>query len=185
MKQSFFLTQMSAKALNKPLIIIEVPDSSPDEQPAKSAPSSLQSETPPAGANKRLGIVGSGGFVKNFILPNLKSIKTVDLAVLASSDTAGLVNLRDKYGIDEIVSNIDDALSLKTDAMIIANRHSDHFAFLKKSLEAGKHVFVEKPTVNKTTQLEALTELVKRNDLGSRIPPTQVITEFSAHMWVS
>ena len=51
------------------------------------------------------------------------------------------------------------------DAVVIATPMAVHFQYAKEALEAGKHVFLEKPATGSASQLRELVELAKRKGL--------------------
>jgi predicted dehydrogenase len=51
------------------------------------------------------------------------------------------------------------------DAVVIATPVPTHFALAKAALEAGKHVFVEKPPAMRVAEMEALIEIAEANGL--------------------
>src|SRR5687767_9791269 len=51
------------------------------------------------------------------------------------------------------------------DAVIIATPVPTHYSLAKQALEAGKHVFVEKPPAMKAAEMEELLELAQANGL--------------------
>jgi predicted dehydrogenase len=64
----------------------------------------------------------------------------------------------------------------KVDAVIIATPISTHFALAKAALEAGKHVFVEKPMTGSTADAVALVELAEAKDLTLMVGHTFVFS---------
>jgi predicted dehydrogenase len=53
----------------------------------------------------------------------------------------------------------------EVDGIVIATPAASHFALAKKALEAGKHVFVEKPLATKTSEVDELAQCAKARDL--------------------
>ncbi len=66
----------------------------------------------------------------------------------------------------------DDAV----DAVVIATPISTHFALAKAALEAGKHVFVEKPMTGSTADAEELVQLAQRTGLTLMVGHTFVFS---------
>lgn len=127
----------------------------------------------------RLGIIGAGSFVKNVHLPHLKEISSDYLLQAIASRTGGSADiLARQYGIGQATSDyrtiLDDS---QIDAVLIATRHSSHARLVIEALEAGKHVFVEKPlcmSVEEGRQIVALEQqsgLVVRVGFNRRFSP--------------
>ncbi|GAB2596255.1 bi-domain-containing oxidoreductase [Spirosoma areae] len=92
-----------------------------------------------------VGIIGAGNFTGAVLLPALKeagaSIKTI-----ASAGGPSATLLAKKYGIARSTSDYRSVLTDPDIAIcVIATRHDSHAKLTIEALEAGKHVFVEKP----------------------------------------
>ncbi|MAS82689.1 MAG: hypothetical protein CMF45_08370 [Legionellales bacterium] len=177
-----YLNSEEPKTLNKPLIIIKYLEFDRDENIESIKSNKNTGKIQPKNKKIQLGLIGAGGFVKNFILPNLSNIDGCNVAALVSSDSAAIVNMRKKYDIDLGFSSVDDVLDCDIDAVIVANRHSEHFDLIKRSLNKGKHVFIEKPTVNKAEQLEGLLGVFSENEHQNQLVYTGYNRAFSPHI---
>mgnify|MGYP001290201019 CR=1 FL=1 len=176
-----YLNSDESKVLERPLIIIEYKNDSSSNLNSSSLVKEF--ENIPLEKNVvQLGVLGVGGFAKTFTLPNLEKIKNCNVALVSSSDNASIVNIGKKYNIDIGVSSVSDALQHDLDAFIVANRHSEHFETLKAVLLEGKNVFVEKPTVNKLDELNALIEMFSSNEFDGCLLYTGYNRAFSPHV---
>jgi predicted dehydrogenase/threonine dehydrogenase-like Zn-dependent dehydrogenase len=98
-----------------------------------------------AAGSGTMGIIGAGNFTKAMILPSLKkasaSVKYISSAGGLSGTTAA-----QKFGVGQSITDnrimLDDP---DIDAILITTRHNSHANQVIEVLEAGKHVFVEKP----------------------------------------
>ncbi|HOF22414.1 MAG TPA: bi-domain-containing oxidoreductase [Thermotogota bacterium] len=111
-----------------------------------------------------VGIIGVGNFARSVIIPNLKKIKDFRLIGMAttSSTTAGQT-LRN-HQFDYSTSDYKRLLSDPTiDLIIIATQHDSHAQLATESLDAGKHVYVEKPLAITEEQLESVKVAYERN----------------------
>jgi len=110
----------------------------------------------------RLGLIGIGGHVKEVHVPNLRKMEdTFAIQGIASRSgaSAGVAALR--HGATIATSDYRELLASEDiDAVLIATRHTTHARFVKEALEAGKHVFVEKPM---TLTLEDAEEIVAKS----------------------
>lgn len=115
------------------------------------------------GRRIRLGLIGIGGHTKEVHVPNLR--KMGDLFVIQgiasrSGASAGIAAL--KNGAAIATSDHRELFASKEiDAILIATRHKTHAPFVKDTLDAGKHVFVEKPM---TLTLEDAEDIVRKSD---------------------
>ena len=95
--------------------------------------------------NAVLGIIGSGNFTKATVLPILSKLKA-NIKYLSSSSGLSGTLLAKKFNVQYSTTNNDDILGdSEVDAVIITIRHNAHARMCIAALQAGKHVFVEKP----------------------------------------
>ena len=114
------------------------------------------------GRRIRLGLIGVGRHAKDVHIPNLKKMEdtfVVQGIASRSGATAGIAAVR--HGAAIATSDHRELLaSADIDAVLIATRHTTHARFVKEALDAGKHVFVEKPM---TLTLEDAEEIVAKS----------------------
>jgi len=80
------------------------------------------------------------------------------LKAVVSRNTAQGGNFARDRGVGVLTSNLDDVLADPSiDLVVIATRHHEHAGQVKRSLEAGKHVFVEKPLALTWEELSSIT----------------------------
>ncbi|HEX5704174.1 MAG TPA: bi-domain-containing oxidoreductase [Pyrinomonadaceae bacterium] len=93
----------------------------------------------------RLGLIGAGDYAKSMLLPNFKTFGAEFQSVAtASGVTARAVG--EQYGFSFCASGADEVVSdADANLIVIATRPASHGDLARRSLEAGKHVFVEKP----------------------------------------
>jgi predicted dehydrogenase len=112
----------------------------------------------------KVGVVGL-----NYWGPNL--VRNFDglaeLAWLCDLDETHLRPIAERYPHARATTELDDLLSDETlDAVVIATPVPTHHALAKRALEAGKHVFVEKPPAMRAVEMD---ELVRLADDGGRV----------------
>ena len=94
----------------------------------------------------RIGMIGVGGYAKNVHVPNIMASDNMEIRALASkSGTSAAViakKVKAVYATSDIAKMLSDT---NLDAVVISTRHATHAKFAVEALEAGKHVFVEKP----------------------------------------
>jgi predicted dehydrogenase/threonine dehydrogenase-like Zn-dependent dehydrogenase len=101
----------------------------------------------PAAANgvPAVGFVGSGNYATAILMPAFKAAGA-RLATVASSRGVSGVHAAKKFGFAETTTSASEVLGHEgVDAVVIATRHDSHAPLVVQALEAGKHVFVEKP----------------------------------------
>ncbi len=106
----------------------------------------------------RVACLGAGGFARGIIFPHLRSAAGVELASVATSTGAAAVSARTGFGFARAESPSELLANPNLDAIFILTRHNSHAAYVKSALQAGKHVFVEKPLANNREQLGMLKE---------------------------
>lgn len=110
----------------------------------------------------RVGIVGCGRVAKRF--PSEADVVS-GVKVCAAYDvnrTTAIKITKENKDI-EAYSDIDEMLEV-VDAVYIATPHLTHYEYIKKAIEAGKHVLCETPMVLNGTQAKELYELAERCD---------------------
>lgn len=100
-----------------------------------------------------LGFIGSGNYAGAVLIPAFKATGA-SLRVVASSAGVTGAHAARKFGFESTTTDIDVVLGdPKVDAVVIATRHDTHASLVVSALDAGKHVFVEKPLAVNEAQL--------------------------------
>jgi polar amino acid transport system substrate-binding protein len=137
-----------------------------------------------------IAFIGAGSYAMGNLLPNIPKEKDVLLKGVMTSSGTSSRTVADKYGFEFCTSSEADILgNAGINAVFIATRHNSHAAYVRKALEAGKHVFVEKPLCLKEAELEEMrtsySSLITRHSSPSFMvgfnrrfsPLTQVMKE--------
>ncbi|TFH33050.1 MAG: hypothetical protein E4G99_12005, partial [Anaerolineales bacterium] len=111
----------------------------------------------PEGEAVRLGVFGAGNFASAVLLPAIKRVNGIELIGIASAGgrTAAQVGRRFHFnyagtGIEQILRDT------SVNTLAILTRHHLHAAYVIAGLEAGKHVFCEKPLALNHDQLDQI-----------------------------
>lgn len=97
------------------------------------------------GTSPRLGVIGAGNYASRVLVPAFKAAGAELDGLASSGGTSSLVQGR-RLGFASATSDTASLLSDEgLDAAVIATRHDSHAALAIQALEAGKHVFLEKP----------------------------------------
>ena len=120
----------------------------------------LGSEEPATAGSPMIGMIGAGGYAGGVLLPAMKKAGDARFRSIASSSGVSGTHLGRKF---DFVSSTTDMETIFADpdinTVVITTRHNSHAALVGKGLQAGKHVFVEKPLcliLEELAQIEAL-----------------------------
>jgi len=106
-----------------------------------------EAAVPRASASGRpvVGVIGAGQFARLVLLPAIQAAGA-RIAAVASAGGVSCLHAARKFGADEATTDVRRVLeSPEIDTVFVATRHDSHAALAARALEAGKHVFVEKP----------------------------------------
>jgi predicted dehydrogenase/threonine dehydrogenase-like Zn-dependent dehydrogenase len=111
------------------------------------------------------GIIGAGNYARATFLPALKAAGWGDdLRAVASSGGLSAGGLAERHNIDRVLPTADALINDdQLDVVFILSRHDSHADMVVKALDAGKHVFVEKPLALTDDDLEAVEDAYRRN----------------------
>jgi predicted dehydrogenase len=111
----------------------------------------------------KIAQVGLGQWGKN-LARNFADL--ADLAWLCDLDESQHEGLAQRYPHARLAANLDDVLEDDSvEAVVIATPVPTHHELARRALEAGKHVFVEKPPAMRGAELEELCELSEERGL--------------------
>jgi len=112
-----------------------------------------------------VGFIGAGNFARAVIIPNMSKIPEYEFVGLAttSGTTAGQVikNTEFKYSTTDYKKLLEDK---DIDLIVVATPHNTHAKFTVEALDAGKHVYVEKPLAITIEQLDEVKAAYERNN---------------------
>jgi predicted dehydrogenase len=115
--------------------------------------------------NVRIAVVGVGYWGPN-IVRNLIELPGAEVAVVCDRRPDQLAKIASRYPFVPTTTDYDEVLADPTiDAVAIVTPVSTHAPLATAALEAGKHVFVEKPLAASSEDAFGLLELADRNDL--------------------
>ena len=106
-----------------------------------------------------LGVLGAGLFANATLLPAIRKIPGIQLAGIASAGGLNAQHSARKFGFAYAASSDDEILTdPNINTVAILTRHDMHAALVLKALQAGKHVFVEKPLAITPESLEEIVQ---------------------------
>ncbi|HEX8635992.1 MAG TPA: bi-domain-containing oxidoreductase [Pyrinomonadaceae bacterium] len=110
----------------------------------------------PAGADVRLGLIGAGSYAQKFLLPNFKANGAVGQAIATASGISAH-GIGEKYDFARVVASAEEVIAdAGANLIVIATRHDSHAPLARRALEAGRHVFVEKPLALNDEELDGV-----------------------------
>ena len=115
-----------------------------------------------------VGVVGAGAFLGAAILPRFRHVRGVDLRGVANSSGVSSHNAAHRFGFGYAAASIDELLQdREVDLMVLGTPHNLHAPQVIAALDAGKHVFVEKPLCLTRDELDAIRRVADaRPELG-------------------
>lgn len=115
------------------------------------------------GQNGVIGIIGAGNFTKMTMLPALKGSGALYKYIASKGGVTGTA-MAQKHGFSHSTTNVEDVLQdNEVDLVLITTRHNLHANMTVKCLEAGKHVFVEKPLALNKDELDKVIEAQQKS----------------------
>ncbi len=125
-----------------------------------------------------IGIIGAGNFTSATMLPVLSDIKAPLYAIASAAGLTG-TTLAKKHNIGKSTTDYKSMLAdPNIDLIIITTRHNEHARMVRESLQAGKHVFVEKPLALSKEELNSIIAAYK----GDKTLTVGFNRRFSPHM---
>jgi predicted dehydrogenase len=110
-------------------------------------------------------VLGAGNFANAIMLPVLKKTPSVELVSIASASGLHAEYASKKFGFKYTGGSENEILSdPQVNTMCILTRHNLHAEQVVRALQAGKHVFCEKPLAISPAQLEQIVQQISMND---------------------
>jgi predicted dehydrogenase len=131
----------------------------------------------------RVAVLGAGSFARSIHLPNLQALPDrFAIHAVVTRDGHKAKAVAAQFGAAHASTSTDEVLAdPDVDAVIIATRHHLHAELALAALRANKHVLVEKPTALSRDELDALDDLVNRDDGPSPLLMTGYNRRFSPY----
>ena len=112
----------------------------------------------------KVGIIGLGYWGPNLVR-NFQAHKDIKKVVACDIRENRLQVIKDKFPATELTKDCNQLIEGDTDIIVISTPVDTHFNIAKKSLEAGKHIWVEKPFTSTSKEAEELIEIAERKNL--------------------
>jgi predicted dehydrogenase/threonine dehydrogenase-like Zn-dependent dehydrogenase len=155
--------KLSGEGVKPLLVLLKYPerDSAFDPVVQVSAPAQVDGRI-------RMALVGAGGFAQGMHLPNLQKLKqSFDLRTVVSRTGLSARGAAERFGIATAATDYQTVLDdPDINLVLIATRHDLHAGMTLAALQAGKHVFVEKPLSMTEQGLDAIEAFYAANPGG-------------------
>ncbi|WP_036289721.1 bi-domain-containing oxidoreductase [Methylosinus sp. PW1] len=123
-------------------MLLTYANASPEHPERRIALAPQQDEIDPS----TVAFIGFGNYAKGVLLPALRKIAGVKLATVVTSTGLSARHAGEKFGFATIATESEAAIeNSSVGAVFIATRHDTHAPLAAAALNAGKHVFCEKP----------------------------------------
>jgi predicted dehydrogenase len=114
----------------------------------------------------RIAVAGAGLIAQVEHIPNLKSLwARFEVVAVADPSPSGRRLIEQRHG-QTTCTSFDELMALKPDAILIAAPDSYHAEFAGRALDAGIHVFCEKPLCFSTADIDGL---IAKRDAAKRV----------------
>jgi len=134
-------------------------------------------------AKVTVGFIGSGNYATAVLIPAFKGANA-ELKSVASNAGISSVHAGKKFGFAKVTTDSQEIINDESiNTVVVTTRHNNHAQFVLDALNAGKHVFVEKPLALKREELGDITSAYEVA-CKSEVPLVMVgfNRRFSAHV---
>lgn len=122
----------------------------------------LKAASPVAGS-LGVAVIGAGAFAQGYHLPNLKKISGCHLEAVVAKTGSKAKQVAERFGARYCTTDYREVLAdERVQAVLIATRHNLHKEIALAAVEAGKHVFVEKPLALTAEDAREIVDAVAR-----------------------
>lgn len=122
-----------------------------------------------------VGFVGAGSFAQTFLLPTFRDDDRTALGPIFTRTGLTSTDVGKRQGFTEAVASAEEVVNHPdAQALVIATRHDQHGPLALAALDAGKHVFVEKPLCLTLDQLQGISAKIRELNTAGSLPVLQV-----------
>lgn len=126
-----------------------------------------------------MGFIGAGNYASRMLIPAFKSAGAQFHTIVTAGGINGVIHGH-KAGFAEASTDVNALLAnTEINTVAIVTRHDSHAQFVAKALQAGKHVFVEKPLAIDRQGLEAVELAYKDAQANSIKGAPQLMVGFN------
>jgi predicted dehydrogenase/threonine dehydrogenase-like Zn-dependent dehydrogenase len=130
--------------------------------------------TPISGRSLVVGLIGAGSFATSTLLPAMQRVGDMELAGVCTATGAHSRHARDKFRFRYCTTDEKEIFNdARINAVVISTRHHLHASEVLAALDAGKHVFCEKPLCLTEEELAKIVRACSRFSLAPK--PTLMV----------
>ncbi len=130
----------------------------------------------------RIAVIGCG-YVANFYLKTLPLYPELQLLGVMDRDARRAEKFSAHYSAP-LFHSLDDVLNdPRVELVVNLTNPANHFAVSRACLEAGKHVYSEKPLALSFAEARQLVDLAERKGLLISSAPSRILAETAQTMW--
>lgn len=124
------------------------------------------------------GFIGAGNYASRILIPSFAKAGA-QLHTIVSSGGVSAAHHGEKNNFQQAATDVEAVFAdPEINTVVIVTRHNSHARYVLKALEAGKHIFVEKPLCLTMEELNAIQNLYASLFTASSSPP-QVMVGFN------
>ena len=131
---------------------------------------------------KGIALVGCG-YVADFYASTLENHPELEVVAVHDRDPERAARFASHHGLPLARSLAEILADPRVSILVNLTNPASHFEVSKAALEAGKHVYTEKPLAMTFAQAEALVELAERRGLELAAAPCGVLGEAAQTLW--
>ncbi len=130
----------------------------------------------------RIALVGCG-FVADYYVGTLPAHPELEIAGVMDCDAERSTHFAAYYKLP-LYSSLDDVLKDPSISIVVnLTNPRSHYEVSRRCLEAGKHVYSEKPLALQLSEAEQLVDLAQRKGLQLSSAPGSVLSETAQTIW--
>jgi len=114
----------------------------------------------------RAGLVGLGGAAERIHVPALRQVESLELIAGCDPSSEARTAAQSKFGLEEVFESTEQLLSeQEPDIVVVGSPPGNHFESCGLALEAGAHVFCEKPFMETADEAAEILTLARSKGL--------------------
>ncbi len=117
----------------------------------------------------KVAVVGAGNYASRVLIPALKKTSATLGPIITSQGLSGAI-VAEKFEFEAAGTDLGDIVNDESvNSAIIVTQHNSHAPLAAQMLEAGKHVFVEKPLAINRHQLDVVEQAYQKAENSPHI----------------
>lgn len=122
-----------------------------------------------------LGVIGAGNYASRMLIPAMKTAGAQLHTIVTSGGVSGVVH-GSKAGFSTAATDVAAVLADPAiNTVAVVTRHDSHANLVAQALQAGKHVFVEKPLCLTRDELDMLKDVYSKITIHDHAAPLLMV----------